>query len=108
METIADSWDSGAADREVYESCSEQDFRILAQHECPDLSSGNIVSALAGDHSELPIRRAYYKRRAWLSATMHGRDRATKHEHQVQGKKDFADHLCFHISYPMRVFLLGC
>jgi hypothetical protein len=46
----------------------------------------------------------YYKRGAWLSATMHGRDRATKHEHQAQGKKDFADHLCFHISYPMRVF----
>ena len=43
METIADSWDSGAANREVYESCSEQDFRILAQHECPDFSSGNIV-----------------------------------------------------------------
>ncbi len=58
METIADSWDSGAADREVYESCSEQDFRILAQHECPDFSSGNIVSALDGDHRELPIRRA--------------------------------------------------
>ncbi len=58
METIADSWDSGAADRKVYESCSEQDFRILAQHECPDFSSGNIVSALNGDHRELPIRRA--------------------------------------------------
>ena len=104
METIADSWDSGAADREVYESCSEQDFRILAQHECPDCSSGNIVSALDGDHRELPIRMAYYRRGAWLSATLHGRDRATKHEHQAQGKKDFADHLCFHISYSMRVF----
>jgi len=104
METIADSWDSGAADRQVYESCSEQAFRILAQHECPDVSSRNIVSALDGDHRELPIRGAYYRRGAWLSVTMHGRDRATKHEHQAQGKKDFADDFCFHVSYLMCVF----
>jgi hypothetical protein len=77
METIADSWDSGAADREVYESCSEQDFRILAQHECPDCSSGNIVSAMDGDHRELPIRRACYRRGAPLGGTMHVCDRAT-------------------------------
>ena len=82
METIADSWDSGAADREVYESCSEQDFRILAQDECPDVSSGNIVSAIDGDHRELLIRRAYYRRGASLGGSMHVRDRATKHEHQ--------------------------
>ena len=74
METIADSWDSGAADREVYESCSEQDFRILAQHECPDCSSGNIVSALDGDNRELLIRRAYYRSRAWLSAGVYASD----------------------------------
>ena len=66
METIADSWDSGAANREVYESCSEQDFRILAQHECPDFSSGNIASAL--------IRRAYSRSRAWLSAGVYASD----------------------------------
>ena len=74
METIADSWDSGAANREVYESCSEQDFRILAQHECPDFSSGNIVSALDGNHRELLIRRAYYRSRAWLSAGVYASD----------------------------------
>jgi hypothetical protein len=26
---------------------------------------------------------------------MHRRDRATKHEHQAQGEKDFADDFCF-------------
>ena len=35
---------------------------------------------------------------------MHGRDRATKHEHQAQGEKDFADDFCFHISYPIGLF----
>jgi hypothetical protein len=74
METIADSWDSGAADREVYESRSEQDLRIHVQHECPDFSSGNIVSAIDGDHRELLIRRAYYRSRAWLSAGVYASD----------------------------------
>jgi hypothetical protein len=32
---------------------------------------------------------------------MHGRDRATKHKHQAQGKKDFADDFGFHTIYPM-------
>ena len=36
---------------------------------------------------------------------MHGRDRATKHEHQAQGEKDFADHFCFHVSYSIRLFV---
>jgi len=44
-----------------------------------------------GNNRELRWGRAYYRSRAWLSATMHGRDRATKHEHQAQGKKEFAD-----------------
>ena len=36
---------------------------------------------------------------------MHGRDRATKHEHQAKGEKDFADDFCFHISYPSMCFV---
>jgi hypothetical protein len=57
-----------------------------------------------GNNRELRWGRAYYRSRAWLSATMHGRDRATKHEHQAQGKKDFADDFCFHIIYPIGLF----
>jgi hypothetical protein len=57
-----------------------------------------------GNNRELRWGRVYYRSRAWLSATMHGRDRATKHEHQAQGKKDFADDFCFHITYPMCLF----
>jgi hypothetical protein len=59
-----------------------------------------------GNNRELLIRRSYYRSSAWWSATMHGRDRATKHEHQAQGKKDFADDFCFHISYSI-CFCLG-
>jgi hypothetical protein len=51
------------------------------------------------DNRELLTQRAWYRSSGCLSATMHGRDRATKHEHQAQGKKDFADEFCFHISY---------
>ena len=39
---------------------------------------------------------------------MHGRDRATKHEHQAQGKKDFADDFCFHVSYSICLFMFVC
>ena len=39
---------------------------------------------------------------------MHGRDRATKHEHQAQGKKDSADDFCFHVSYSICLLMFVC
>jgi hypothetical protein len=83
METIADSWDSGAANRELYESCSEQDLRLHAQDEYADLPSGNLLNApiesgcihgMDGNNRELLIRRAYYRSRAWLSAGVYASD----------------------------------
>jgi hypothetical protein len=89
METIADSWDSGAANRELYESCSEQDLRLHAQDEYADLPSGNLLNApiesgcirysgcihaMDGNNLELLIRRAYYRSRAWLSAGVYASD----------------------------------
>ncbi len=61
METIADSWDSGAANRELYESCSEQDLRLHAQDEYVDLPSGNLFNARieSGMHSVFRMHSRY-------------------------------------------------
>ena len=40
---------------------------------------------------------------------MHVRDRATKHERQGYGEKDFADDFCFHVSYSIIfVYMFVC
>jgi len=113
---VINSWDSCAADSELYESCSEQDFRIHAQDEYAGLPSFNFFNASIesgcirysgcshgtdGNNRDLLIGRAYYRSRVLLSSTVHGRERATKHDHQAQGEKDFADDCCFHIIYSM-------
>lgn len=72
---------------------------IRGQHECTDFSSADVISAMDRDNREVPTQRVCYRISSWLTATMHGRDRATKHEHQAQCENDFADDVCFHISY---------
>jgi hypothetical protein len=38
-------------------------------------------------------------REAWRVIAMHLGDRAPKHEHQAEAKKDFTNDLCFHVIY---------
>src|SRR6202035_2173166 len=87
---VINSWDSCAADLEVYESCSERDLRRLAQDKCPDFSSGNNLNApiesgcihgMDGNNREM-IRWAYWRSGVSLGVTIHVCDRATKHERQ--------------------------
>jgi hypothetical protein len=44
-----------------------------------------------GDDRELLLLRAY------RATALHLGDRAPKHEHQAEAKKDFADDFCFHV-----------
>ena len=51
------------------------------------------------DNRHLLTQRAWCRSRGSLSATIYGRDRATKHEQQSKAKNDFGDDLCFNMSY---------
>src|SRR5258708_7726164 len=57
-----------------------------------------------GNNREM-IRRAYWRNGVSLGVTMHVCDRATKHERQGKGKKDFADDFCFHVNYSICLFI---
>jgi hypothetical protein len=45
------------------------------------------------DSRELP------RRRSCLGIAAHLSDRAPKHEHQAEAKKEFADDICFHFYF---------
>jgi hypothetical protein len=47
------------------------------------------------------------RRRNCLAIAAHLRDRAPKHEHQADAKKEFADDFCFHVIYFSFLFWLS-
>jgi hypothetical protein len=49
------------------------------------------------DNRELLILRACWGSGACQAIAMHLRDRAPKHEHQAEAKKDFADDFYFYV-----------
>lgn len=57
------------------------------------------------DNRDLLTHRAWFG--GTLSPTMHGRDRATKHEHQAKGEKDLLMIVVFILVILMRVFRLS-
>ena len=61
------------------------------------LPSLHISRAMDSDNRELLILRACRIGGACRAPVMRLRDRAPKHEHQAEAKKDFAVHFCFHV-----------
>jgi hypothetical protein len=83
---VVDSWNSGAADREVYVTSTEHDW-IHAQDERTGLPPEDIPRAMDSDNREFVL------------LALHLCDRARKHQHQGKAKKEFADDFCVHVIY---------
>jgi hypothetical protein len=113
---VIDSWDSGAAYREVNIHSTEHDW-IHVQNKGTGLPPRNIPSAVNGDNRHLLILRGCWVSRAhrqrgprerrglrswrWRGPTTapHLGDRTHKHEHQAEANNDFVNHFYFHIAY---------
>ncbi len=83
---VINSWDSGAADTEVYVSSSEHQRRPHVQNERTGLPPRHcLLCAMDSDN------------RDFVLLAMQLRDRAAKHEHQAKAKNEFAEDFCSHL-----------
>jgi hypothetical protein len=83
---VINSWDSGAADTEVYVHSADLNWIHVQDEHTGLLPARDVPCAMDSD------------KRKFLILAAHLRDRAPKYEHQAQAKKNVADD-SFHVNW---------